>query len=130
MGGTGLDSIIAGFADAIWYSDGQGTAKTPPSGQIENPNPQPGTNNVYIEDGYGDATTGNGGSYSACADPSNPGIKPITDYLAAMKVKPNCDANHYYLLNNYNPGYLSDGEINTTTFTIPRSTRRALAMCC
>ena len=119
MGGTGLDSIIAGFADAIWYSDGQGTAKTPPSGQIENPNPQPGTNNVYIEDGYGDATTGNGGWSSACADPSNPGIKPITDYLAAMKVKPNCDANHYYLLNNYNPGYLSDGEVNTTTFTIP-----------
>ena len=63
MGGTGLDSIIAGFADAIWYSDGQGNPKTPPSGQIENPNPQPGTNNVYTEDGYGDATTGNGGWY-------------------------------------------------------------------
>jgi phospholipase C len=119
MGGTGLDSIIAGFGDAIWYSDGQGTPKPPPSGQIENPNPQQGTNNVYIEDGYGDATTGNGGSYSACADPSNPGVKPITDYLATLKIKPNCEDSHYYLLNNYNPGYLADGEINTSTFTIP-----------
>ncbi len=41
-----------------------------------------GTNNVYIEDGYGDAKTGNGGSYSACADTSNPGVKPVTDYLS------------------------------------------------
>jgi phospholipase C len=119
MGGTGLNSIIAGFADAIWYSDGQGNPTTPPSGQIENPNPQKGTNNLYIEDGYGDATTGNGGSYSACADASNPGVRPITDYLKALKIKPNCEDSHYYLLNNYNPGYLANGDIDTSTFTIP-----------
>ena len=32
MGGTGLDSIVAGFGDAIYYSDGKGNATLPPSG--------------------------------------------------------------------------------------------------
>ena len=120
-GGTGLDSIFAGFGDAIYYTDGKGNVATPPAGQIENPNPQSGTNNVYIEDGYGDSTTGNGGSYSNCADASQPGVQPILTYLAALpdKPKPNCDAGHYYLLNNYNPGYLQDGTVDTSTFTIP-----------
>ena len=121
MGGTGLDSIIAGFGDAIYYSDGKGNATPPPAGQIENPDPQSGTNNVYTNDGYGNAKTGKGGSYSDCSDPSQPGVKPVLDYLASLPAKPNpnCDAGHYYLLNNYNPGYLSDGTVDTSTFTIP-----------
>jgi phospholipase C len=121
-GGTGLDSIIAGFGDAIWYSDGKGTPLAPPDGQIENPNPQGGTNNVYVNDGYGDATSGKGGSYTECTNPAHPGVKPILDYLSALpeKIKPNCDPGHYYLLNNYNPGYLADGTIDTTTpFAVP-----------
>jgi phospholipase C len=122
QGGTGLNSIFAGFGDALWYSDGQGSAAKPPDGQIEDPNPQKGTNNVYTEDGYGDKTTGNGGSYSACADPSNPGVDSVVDYLSGLphKINPNCEPGHYYLLNNYNPGYLADGTIDTTTpFVIP-----------
>jgi phospholipase C len=122
-GGTGLDSIMAGFGDALYYTDGKGNATTPPSGQIENPNPQSGTNNVYTNDGYGNATTGNGGSYSNCSDPSQPGVQPILTYLASLpsNPNPNCDPGHYYLLNNYNPGYLSDGTVDTSTFTIPPS---------
>ncbi len=52
---------------------------------------------------------------------SQPGVKPVLDYLAALpdKPNPNCEPGHYYLLNNYNPGYLSDGTVDTTTFTIP-----------
>ena len=121
-GGTGLDSIYAGFGDALYYSDGKGNAATPPAGQIENPNPRSGTNNVYTEDGYGSTNTGNGGSYSDCADPTQPGVKPVLDYLASLpdKPNPNCDPGHYYLLNNYNPGYLQDGTVDTTTpFAIP-----------
>ena len=45
MGGTMANHIMFGFADAIWYSDGNGNALTPPVNQIENPDPQPGTNN-------------------------------------------------------------------------------------
>ena len=68
MGGTGLDSIIAGFADAIWYTDGKGNAATPPTNQIEDPDAQAGTNNWYTQDGY------SGGTYSMCADTNQPGV--------------------------------------------------------
>ncbi len=56
MGGTGLDSILAGFGDAIYYTDGKGNAAVPPTNQIENPDAQPGTNNWYVQDGYGART--------------------------------------------------------------------------
>ena len=118
MGGTGLDSIIAGFGDAIWYSDGKGHAATPPANQIENPNAQSGTNNWYTQDGY------SGGSYSACADTSQPGVGGVVSYLQSLpaKIKPNCEPTHYYLLNNYNPGYFGNGTVDTTdTFAIPPS---------
>ena len=75
-GGTGANHVMLGSGDMIWYSDGKGHAAKPPAIQIENPDPQPGTNNFYRQDGYG------GGSYVACADASQPGVKPILDYLA------------------------------------------------
>lgn len=120
MGGTGLNSILAGFADGIWYTDGKGHAATPPANQIENPDAQPGTNNYYIQDGYGAAT--GGGSYSACADITQPGVGSVVSYLNALPkpVASNCEAGHYYLLNNENPGYYGDGSVDTAdTFTIP-----------
>nr|WP_294521221.1 alkaline phosphatase family protein [uncultured Rhodopila sp.] len=118
MGGTGLDSIIAGFADAIYYTDGKGNATVPPSNQIEDPDAQSGTNNYYTQDGY------SGGSYSTCADTSQPGVGAVTSYLKALPkpVAANCDPDRYYLLNNYNPGYYGDGSVADTTlnpFTIP-----------
>jgi phospholipase C len=48
-------------------------------------------------------------------------------------VNPNCEAGHYYLLNNYNPGYFGDGSnaytdtnANNTVFTIPPSNLRTI----
>jgi len=113
MGGTGLNHIMFGFADAIWYSDGNGNPLTPPSNRIENPNPQPGTNNWYVEDGYGSGGGPGGGSYSACADTSQPGVPAVVNYLQSLSrpIKPNCDTGHYYLLNNYNPGFNGDGTL-------------------
>jgi len=35
MGGTMANHIEFGFADSIWYSDGKGNAKVPPTNQIE-----------------------------------------------------------------------------------------------
>ncbi|MEX3894181.1 MULTISPECIES: alkaline phosphatase family protein [Paraburkholderia] len=100
MGGTGANSIMIGAADAYFYTDGNGHVATPPSDQIENPNPVSGTNNWYTQDGY------SGGSYSDCSDPSQPGVGPIRRYLKSLsyRPKPNCAPKHYYLLNNYNPG--------------------------
>ncbi len=117
-GGTGANHIMLGTGDMIWYSDAQGRPAVPPPDQIENPNPQPGTNNYYVQDGYG------GGSYVACADRSQPGVTPILDYLGALPEKPkaNCEPGHYYLVNNYKPGYFGDGSVNTKDrFTVPPS---------
>jgi phospholipase C len=122
MGGTGANSIMVGAADAYYYTDGSGHATVPPSSQIENPNPLAGTNNWYTQDGY------SGGSYSDCSDTSQAGVGPISKYLASLSYHPkmNCAPQHYYLLNNYNPGYNGDGTVNTTTFTIPPSPVRTI----
>jgi len=147
LGGTGAQHIMLGYGDLIWFSDGHGNPLTPPHkmlvaagsknagvvDEIENPNPLKNTNNWYTEDGYGGGSYGSasygGGSYSNCADTAQPGVKAIVDYLKANKVKPNCQAGHYYILNNYNPGYYGDGanayaDIKNplnTVFTVPPS---------
>jgi phospholipase C len=150
MGGTGLDSIMLFFGDPIWFSNPDGTPGVPPHNmsvpgfagtvdEIENPNPQPGTNNWWTEDGYGgfnkDGSVFGGGSYTNCADRSQPGVAPILNYLSSLPrpVEPKCDAGHYYLLNNYNPGYFGDGSnastdtnVSNTPFTIPPTSQRSI----
>ena len=122
MGGTGANHIAVGTGLAIYYTDGHGNIATPPSNEIENPNPQPGTNNYYTQDGY------SGGSYSNCSDARQPGVSTVEAYLATLPYKPSskCQAGAYYLLNNYNPGYFGDGTVNTSTFTIPPSSVRTI----
>jgi phospholipase C len=147
-GGTGANHIMLGHGDAIWFSDGNGNAAAPPHDEtvatgtanagevdeIENPNPATGTNNWYSEDGYGGGSFGSpssgGGSYSNCSDTAQPGVGPIVTYLQSLPhpINPNCQTGHFYLLNNYNPGYFGDGSnaftdtnANNTVFTIPPS---------
>jgi phospholipase C len=127
-GGTWINHILFGFADNIWYSDGKGNAAVPPAHEIENPDPQPGTNNWYTSDGYGGSGGSGGGSYSACADTTQPGVGPLVSYLnsLARPVNPNCDPGHYYLLNNYNPAFNGDGSssLGLSPFTIPGTSVR------
>ncbi len=147
-GGTGANHIMLGHGDAIWFSDGRGHAANPPHNrevqagfpnggvvdEVENPNPAAGTNNWYTEDGYGGGSYGSpsygGGSYTNCADVTQPGVAPIVTYLKSLPgpINPNCEAGHYYLLNNYNPGWFGNGNVaytdtnaNNTVFTIPPS---------
>src|SRR6202041_3400103 len=163
-GGTGVNHIMLGHGDAIWFSNGNGNPQKPPHNvavtttpagyggtglidEIENPDPAQGTNNWYTQDGYGsdynagypmsdwDKTQPNklpiiygGGSYSNCSDPSQPGVKPILDYLKGLGVDPRCEPGHYYLLNNYNPGWFGNGKNAyidqnpaNTPFTVPPS---------
>jgi phospholipase C len=117
MGGTGANHIFLGRGAGIYYSNGAGKMKKPPSEQIENPNPQPGTNNWWKQDGY------SGGSYTECADATQPGVSAVTGYLASLPSHPTprCQAGAYYLVNNYNPGYNGDGTVNTSPFTVPPS---------
>jgi phospholipase C len=127
-GGTGANHIMFGYGEAMWYSDGNGTPLTPATNQIEDPNPQAGTNNYYNEDGYDDADGTGGGSYSACADISQPGVAPVVNYLQSLAtpIDPHCEAGHYYLLNNYNPGYNGDGTLTSqfSPFTIPPTSQK------
>jgi phospholipase C len=152
-GGTGANHIMLGHGDAIWFSDGLGHVATPPhnvevaSGtpnagvvdEVENPNPVSGTNNWYSQDGYGGGSFGSpsfgGGSYTKCADITQPGVAPIVTYLHSLPnpINSRCEPGHYYLLNNYNPGYFGNGnnaytDTNpaNTVFTIPPSSVRSI----
>jgi phospholipase C len=124
MGGTGANHIMFGFGDAIFYTNAKGEAAVPPAGQAENPNPQPGTNNYYDQDGY------SGGSYVNCGDISQPGIPAVTNYLQSLKrpVKANCVKGDYYLVNNYNPGFNGDGTLASqySPFTIPPTSQKSI----
>jgi phospholipase C len=152
-GGTGANHIMLGHGDAIYFTDGNGHAEVPPHNtqvdagtanggvvdEVENPNPAKGTNNWYSEDGYGGGSYGSasygGGSYTDCSDTTQPGVAPIVTYLKSLPtpIKPRCEKGHYYLLNNYNPGYFGNGanaftDTNpaNTVFTIPPSPVRSI----
>lgn len=126
QGGTGANHIALGTGFAASYQNASGQAATPPSGEIENPNPKPGTNNNYTQDGYGaynskGEPTYNGGSYSECADSSAPGVSAVDAYLATLPYKPlsNCQPGRYYLLNNYNPYYQPNGQPYPAGYNVP-----------
>ncbi len=154
MGGTGANHVMLGSGDAIWFASPKGNPVRPPENslvaagspnagmvnEIENPNPQKGTNNWYTEDGYGGGSFGSasygGGTYSNCFDTTQPGVAAITTYLGSLArpIDPHCEEGHYYLLNNYNPGYYGSGKNayaditnpNETVFTIPPSPLRTI----
>jgi len=147
MGGTGANHVMLGSGDAIWFTNPQGKPAMPPHNQlvaggssnagivdeIENPNPEPGTNNWYSEDGYGGGSYGSasygGGTYSQCTDTRRAEVAQIVDFLGALStpINPRCQPGYYYLLNNYNPGFYGNGQNayadinnpNSTVFTIP-----------
>ncbi len=159
-GGTGANHIMFGHGDAIFFSDANGKPAVPPNknavvfgapykggtnpdkgmvNEVENPNPQQGTNNWYAEDGYGGGGFGSpvsgGGSYSNCFDSTQPGVNEILRYLAYLPrpIDARCEPGHYYLLNNYNPGYFGNGKNAyidqnpaNTPFTIPPSSTRSI----
>ncbi len=152
MGGTGANHVMLGTGDAIWFAGPDGKPAQPPHNElvapnspnagvvdeIENPNPQPGTNNWYTEDGYGGGSYGSpsygGGTYTNCSDTTRTEVARIRGYLQSLSrpIDPRCVADRYYLLNNYNPGYYGDGRNayddignpNETVFTIPPSPLR------
>jgi acid phosphatase len=119
MGGTGANFIALSTGHAAVYLDA-GQPAVPPSAQIENPDPRAGTNNWYTHSGY------RSGSYVACADAMQPGVKTIRDHLAALPYKVfkdgNCVPGSYYLVNNYDTGYTFDGtpkELGSAKFIVP-----------
>ena len=119
MGGTGASFIYLGTGDLAFYEDGNGKPLTPPKEQIEDPNPWPGFNNWYKQDGY------KSGSYVNCSDQSQPGVAAIIEYLRRQHREPNCAPDHYYLVNNYGPAYNADGtpaDVKLHPYTLPPQT--------
>jgi len=108
MGGTGANHFMLGTGDAIFWSDGAGNPTMPPS-HIANPNPLPGTDDVYTVDLNFD------GNFTECGDTAQPGIAPIANYLQSLPYNPNpnCEAGHFYMINNDSPGFLPDGTVDT-----------------
>ena len=112
MGGTGANHVMLGTGDAIFWSDGNGNPTVPPS-HIANPNPIAGSDDQYTVDINFD------GNFTECANPTQPGIKPIREYLQSLPYgpEPNCKPNHYYMVNNDDPGFLPNGTVDTAGIT-------------
>ncbi|HEY9023240.1 MAG TPA: alkaline phosphatase family protein [Burkholderiaceae bacterium] len=116
MGGTGANFQAIISADAVYFTNPDGSAGVPYSNQIENPDTWKGTNNYFKQDGYG------GGSYVNCADPKQPGVKGVLDLLKKTATPAKCDPGHYYLVNNYNLYWDQYGvaqQLGSDKFTLP-----------
>jgi len=109
MGGTGANHVMMGTGDAIFWTDSDGNPTVPPAVVLSNPNPLPGTDDVYTVDLLFN------GNFAECADSTQPGIDAIRDYLASLPYhpNPNCEKSHFYMINNNNPGFLPDGTVDS-----------------
>jgi phospholipase C len=105
LGGTGPDSQPLGFADQVFFSDGKGNPATPPAANIYNPDPQPGTLNLYT----------NRAQWFNCSDPIQPGIAAITNYLNALPytVQTKCGPGQYWQAVNVNPAFTPKGLVQS-----------------
>ena len=112
LGGTAANHVMLGTGDAVFWSDGNGNAITPPASQIANPNPVSGTVNKYTGDN----------NFVNCSDVTQPGVEPIVTYINSLSyaAEPNCKEGHYYMVNNTNPAYLPNGA-PAATGTLPPS---------
>jgi phospholipase C len=103
LGGTGANHFMFGTGDAGFWSDSNGNPVPPPTSLIANPNPKAGTINTYTADN----------AFTNCSDISQPGVLPIVQYIESLPytAQPNCAENHYYMLDNTNPGYFPNGTV-------------------
>src|SRR5499433_2142475 len=121
MGGTGPDSVPLGFADQVFFGDGNGNPVPPPANQVYNPNPvvaaYPTNFNLYTSRRQ----------WFNCSDPAAPGVKPILDYLAKLpyELSPNCQAGAFYNAVNVNPAWTPQGTPQGGT-VVPAVTMRSI----
>jgi phospholipase C len=128
MGGTAVQHIMKGTADALpWEPMSKfGTFPAqPPAKRVANPNPKSATNDAFVNDER----------WTECGDPTQPGIKPITDYLKSLPWRPdlsksNCAPGTFYMINNTRPSFLSNGQVDTASATagtkVPPSSLRTI----
>jgi acid phosphatase len=128
MGGTGANFQVIVNGHAAFFTNPtklDGSPAIPWQNQIENPDPLPGTNNYYTQDGY------SGGSYVKCADQAQPGVSAVVAQLKKNRVRTNCASGHYYLVNNYSMYWNQTGDkhrdLGADKFVLPPQTAPTIA---
>ena len=117
LGGTGPDSQPLGFADQIFFSDGNGNPAPPPATRVYNPDPAAGTLNLYTHRAQ----------WFNCSDSTQPGIAAITNYLGALPypVQTKCGSGQYWQAVNVNPAFTPKGTPQTG-LVVPQTTQRSI----
>jgi phospholipase C len=117
LGGTGPDSQPLGFADQVFFSDGKGNPATPAAANIYNPDPQPGTLNLYTHRAQ----------WFNCSDTSQPGIAAITNYLNSLPyaLQTQCGPGEYWQAVNVNPAFTPKGLVQTG-LVVPPTMQRSI----
>ncbi len=117
MGGTGPDSQPLGFADQVFFSDGNGSPATPQAKNIYNPDPKPGTLNLYTLRAQ----------WFNCSDPSQPGIAAVTNYLSSLpyKVDTKCGPGEYWQAVNVSPAFTPKG-LPSSGLVVPPTAQRSI----
>jgi phospholipase C len=117
MGGTGPDSQPLGFADQVFFSDGNGNSATPPANRIYNPDPQNGTLNLYTLRA----------DWFSCSDPSQPGIGAIAAYLSKLPyaLDTKCGPGQYWQAVNVNPAFTPKG-LPQSGLIVPPTMQRSI----
>src|SRR5216683_2023693 len=116
-GGTGPDSQPLGFADQVFFSDGNGNPATPAAANIYNADPQAGTLNLYTHRAQ----------WFNCSDETLPGIGAITAYLKALPypVQTKCGAGEYWQAVNVNPAFTPKGVVQSG-LVVPPTMQRSI----
>jgi phospholipase C len=117
LGGTGPDSQPLGFADQVFFSDGNGHPATPAAANIYDPDPQAGTFNLYTQRAQ----------WFNCADETQPGIGAITSYLKSLPyaVQTKCGAGEYWQAVNVNPAFTPKG-LAQSGLVVPPTLQRSI----
>ena len=125
MGGTAVQHIVLGTGDSIFWESFGTLPPVPPANRVANPNPKSPTNDQYQVDQR----------FTMCGDETQPGIKPIMDYLRSLPWRPdrtasNCEPGRFYMINNTSPGFRPNGDVDTAGVTagnsIPLSSLRTI----
>src|SRR5262249_7685329 len=93
--------------DAMFWEHVDGLPAEPPAKQVADPTPKSATDAGFVRDGR----------WTKC-DQTEPGIKPIFDYLESLPWHPDqtashCDPGAFYMINNPRPAFLPTGATNT-----------------
>jgi phospholipase C len=117
MGGTGPDSQPLGFADQVFFSDGNSHPATPAAVNIYNPDPQTGMLNLYTHRAQ----------WFNCSDETQPGIGAIASYLKSLPytLQTRCDTGEYWQAVNVNPAFTPKG-LPQSGLVVPPTAQRSI----